>query len=124
MKQILLVEDDPVLVRMYQRLFQNHNYLVEIAGDGEAGVKLALENHPDLILLDINMPKMDGMTMMHKLREDDWGKAVSIIIFTNLDLTDATLSSVIKDQPSFYLVKANTSSEQVLEKVREILDGK
>jgi len=122
MKKILLIiEDDLVLARMYQTLLQNHGYDVKTAVDGETGLKEALDIHPDLILLDIRMPKMDGMTVMHHLREDKWGKTAPIIILTNLDLSDQRLTGVVKDQPSYYLIKSNNPPDQVLEKVNEIL---
>lgn len=124
MSKILLVEDDQILVQMYQKLLVNHGYDVKIALDGEEGLKLALQDHPDLILLDIRMPKMDGMTMMHNLRADVWGKNASIIILTNLDATDKRLEDIAKDQPSYYLIKADNPPEQVLEKIKEILDTK
>ena len=122
MKKILLIiEDDLVLARMYQTLLQNHGYDVKTAVDGETGLKEALDIHPDLILLDIRMPKMDGMKVMHHLREDKWGKTAPIIILTNLDLSDQRLTGVVKDQPSYYLIKSNNPPDQVLEKVNEIL---
>ena len=122
MKKILLIiEDDLVLARMYRTLLQNHGYDVKTAVDGETGLKEALDIHPDLILLDIRMPKMDGMTVMHHLREDKWGKTAPIIILTNLDLSDQRLTGVVKDQPSYYLIKSNNPPDQVLEKVNEIL---
>ena len=120
-KIVLMMEDDLVLARMYQTLLQNHGYDVKTAVDGETGLKEALDIHPDLILLDIRMPKMDGMTVMHHLREDKWGKTAPIIILTNLDLTDDRLTGVVKDQPSYYLIKSNNPPDQVLEKVNEIL---
>lgn len=120
-KVLLIIEDDLVLARMYQTLLQNHGYDVKTAADGETGLKEALEIHPDLILLDIRMPKMDGMTVMRHLREDKWGRTAPIIILTNLDLTDDRLTGVVKDQPSYYLIKSNNPPDQVLEKVNEIL---
>lgn len=124
MAKILLVEDDQILVHMYQKLMQNHGHDVIVAGDGEEGLKHALEDHPDLILLDIRMPKMDGMTMMHKLREDTWGKKAPIIVLTNLDAVDDRLSGVVVDQPSYYLLKADNPPEKVLEKIEEVLETK
>jgi CheY-like chemotaxis protein len=124
MAKILIVEDDEIIYKMYQKLLQNHGYDVKIATDGEEGLKIALEEHPDLVLLDIRMPKMDGMTMMHKLREDVWGKKASIIILTNLDATDERLAGVVSDQPSYYLIKANNPPDKLLEKVQEILEAK
>ena len=122
MAKILLVEDDQILVHMYQNLLQNHGYDVTVAGDGEEGLKHALGDHPDLILLDIRMPKMDGMTMLKKLRQDSWGKTTKVIILTNLDTTDNVLQGVIEDHPAYYLIKTNNPPEKVLEKIQEILD--
>ena len=85
-KVLLIIEDDLVLARMYQTLLQNHGYDAKIAPDGEEGLKTALEIHPDLVLLDIRMPKMDGMTVMRHLRADEWGKTAPIIILTTLGI--------------------------------------
>jgi CheY-like chemotaxis protein len=116
------VEDDKVLVGMYQKLLQNHGYNVLVAENGEAGLQKAVEQKPDLILLDIRMPKMDGLTMMDNLRRNEWGRTVPIIIFTNLDTDESMLEKVIKGKPTYYLVKSNTKPETVLDKVSEILE--
>lgn len=123
MTKILLIEDDETLSRMYQTKLVNHGYEVMVAIDGESGLKLALDEHPDLILLDIRLPKMDGITVMHKLREDKWGKNASIVILSNLDTDDTRLSAVVTDQPVYYLLKANNTPEQVLEKIKDVLDS-
>lgn len=120
-KVLLFIEDDVILLRMYQTLLENHGYEVHTALDGEDGLKKALVEHPDLILLDIRMPKMDGMTMLKLLRQDEWGKDAKVIILTNLDPTDAILKGVIEDHPTYYLVKANIKSEDVLEHIRKVL---
>ncbi|OGH18011.1 MAG: hypothetical protein A3C22_01880 [Candidatus Levybacteria bacterium RIFCSPHIGHO2_02_FULL_37_10] len=121
-KALLLVEDDKILLNMYQKLFVNHGYDVHAAMDGEEGLRKSLEEHPDLILLDIRMPKMDGMTMLNSLRQDSWGKDAKVIILTNLDPIDTILQGVVKNQPAYYLIKATTNFEGVLEKVKEILE--
>jgi len=121
-KLLLLVEDDRVLLDMYQKLLVNHGYEVHTAVDGEEGLKKAFQDHPDLILLDILMPKMDGMTMLESLRKDKWGKDVKVIILTNLDLTDHILQRVVKDHPTYYLIKSDTKPEQVLEHIKEIVE--
>ena len=120
-KALLLVEDDTILLEMYRRFLVNHGYEVDTALDGEEGLKKALEGHPDLILLDVRMPKMDGMTMLKLLRQDSWGKDAKVIILTNLDPIDTILQGVVADHPTYYLVKANTKMEDVLEKIREVL---
>lgn len=121
-KVLLLIEDDNILLNMYQKLLTNHGYDVRTAMDGEEGLKKSLEIHPDLILLDIRMPKMDGMTMLKLLRQDVWGKDAKVIILTNLDPINTILQGVVQDHPTYYLVKANTKFEDVLEKIIEILE--
>lgn len=123
MAKILVVEDDQILVHMYQNLLQNHGHDVTVVGDGEKGLKHALEDHPDLILLDIRMPKMDGMTMLKQLRQDSWGKTAKVIMLTNLDAIDKVLQGVIDNHPTYYLIKANNPPEKVLEKVQDVLES-
>jgi DNA-binding response OmpR family regulator len=121
-RKVLIVEDDKVLVGMYKTLLENHGFTVLTAEDGETGLFKAVEQKPDLILLDIRMPKMDGLTMMENLRRNEWGSTVPIIIFTNLDTNEDILVKVVKNMPTYYLVKSNTKPEMVLEKVQEVLE--
>ncbi len=123
MKKVLVVEDDQMLLGMYQKILTKHGYQVKTATDGETGLRLALADHPDLILLDIRMPKMDGMTVLHHLRADKWGKRVLVIILTNLDMNDERLAAITIDQPSYYLIKADNPPKQVLEKINKVLDN-
>src|SRR3990167_4462273 len=104
MKNVLIVEDDKVLRSMYKKLLENHGYSVSVAEDGEEGLLKAVSEKPDLILLDIRMPKMDGLTMMDNLRRNEFGKTVPIIIFTNLDTNEEMLVQIVKGMPTFYLV--------------------
>lgn len=123
MKQILIVEDDHILSQMYQTLLTNHGYGVSTVSDGLQGLTLALQIHPDLILLDLQLPEMDGLSIMHALRADPWGKGAKIIIFTNLDTSNQILTRVTADQPAYYLIKSNTAPQQVLEKVQSVIDS-
>lgn len=119
--KVLLIEDDVVLARMYQKLLNNHGFKANIAIDGEKGLKQAIEEHPDLILLDIRMPKMDGITMLKLLRNDPWGAHVPVIILTNLDASDETVRSLLESHPAYYLVKSNTDSQLIIEKIEHII---
>lgn len=120
-KTILIVEDDRALSLTLKDNFEKEGFGIILAKDGVEGLKFALEQKPDLILLDIVMPNMDGMTMMRRLREDVRGKKVPIILLTNLEADDAIMKGVIRDEPSYYLVKANWKMEDVIEKVKERL---
>lgn len=121
-KTLLLIEDDNILLGMYQKLLSNHGYVVHTAENGEEGLKKSQQEHPDLILLDLMMPKMNGITMLKALRRDDWGKNAKVIILTNLNPNDDILLEVIDNHPTYYLIKSNTTAEQVLGKVKEILE--
>lgn len=123
MAKILIIEDEEVLYQMYQQLLQNHGHKVFVGKTGEKGLKLALEEHPDLILLDIRLPKMDGMAMLKLLRQDTWGTNVPVIILTNLDANDEILKGVMEDHPSYYLIKSNVDHNQVLERITSVLEG-
>lgn len=92
-----------------------------IARNGEEGLALALQEHPDLLLVDILMPRMDGITMIKKLREDAWGKTAKVIILTNFDTTDEMLKDIAMVEPSYYLLKSNWRIDDVLIKIKEVL---
>ncbi|MCL5733597.1 MAG: response regulator [Patescibacteria group bacterium] len=93
------------------------------AKDGEEGLASAISYQPDLILLDIVLPKMDGMTMMRKLREQsEWGKKVPIILLTNLNADDQIMMGVAKDEPAFYLIKTEWTLDDVVKKVKQSLN--
>jgi len=122
MPHILLVEDDDSLVATYKAKFEQEGFTISVEKDGEGGLKSALAHHPDIILLDIRIPKMDGMTVMKKIREDEWGEKVPIIITTNFDIKDGEISELVADHPAYYLLKGNTSLDEMADKVREVLE--
>ncbi|HVF69805.1 MAG TPA: response regulator [Xanthomonadales bacterium] len=120
-KKILLVEDDTALSEMYQHKFTLEGYEIMAAHSGGEGFQMALAHKPDLILLDILLPVMDGMTVMKKLRVDPWGKNVPIIMLTNLNPDDNILKGVVEEHPAYYLMKSNSEPSDVVEKVKEVL---
>lgn len=121
-KIVLITEDEPAMLNILTDKLHESGFETLQARNGEEGLHLALEHHPDLILLDILMPKVDGMTMMKTLREDSWGKTVPIIMLTNVSAdTDEALQAIVKNQPAYYLVKSNNTLEEVVEKVKEVL---
>ena len=121
MLSILIIEDDEILREMYKDKISANGFAVTVAVDGEEGLRLALQNHPDLILLDLMMPKMDGTKVMEALRADSWGQNVPIIVLTNLNVDGDVLNKIIKDHPAYCMMKVGVTPEEVLAKAREIL---
>lgn len=124
MHSVLIVEDDQILREMYKDKFEKDRFSVRTAGDGEEGLNFALQHHPDLILLDLALPRMDGTTVMEKLRDDEWGKKAKIIILTNLNIDGELLNKVINGRPAYCLMKVGVTPDEVMVKVNEILDKK
>lgn len=121
-KKILVVEDEPDLRQALAESLKHGGFEVIEASNGGEGLEEAISRHPDLIILDILMPKMNGMEMMKKLRQNSaWGKKVPIIMLTNLSVDDSILKGIIEDQPSYYFVKSDWRIPNVIEKVREML---
>jgi len=120
-RTILIVEDEIAQSQILQEFFNKKGFLTLEAENGIDGLQKSLETHPDVIVLDVRMPKMNGIEMMKKLREDSWGKNVPIIILSNYDVADNDIARIIYDKPAFYLVKSNSSLEEVLEKIEEVL---
>lgn len=122
MPHILLIEDDESLIETYKAKFEQEGFTLSVEKDGEEGLKSALAHHPDIVLLDIRIPTMDGMTVMKKLREDKWGEKVPIIIVTNFDINDRRISEIVADHPAYYLLKADTTLDEMVDRVREVLE--
>ena len=120
MRTVLIIEDDQIILEMYRDKFQVSRWGVITALNGEDGLNAAIRHHPDLILLDLAMPKMDGMTVMKHLRSDLWGESVPVIILTNLNIDGKLLEEIIKNKPTYSLMKANTTPDDVFAKAKEI----
>ena len=119
-KAILVVEDEKPLLNALSAKLQNEGYEVIEAEDGEVGLKLAIKRKPDLILLDIILPKMDGITLLEKLRENVWGKSAKVIILSNLSDWDNTYKAVNLNVHD-YLVKSDWDIKDVIKKVKSKL---
>jgi diguanylate cyclase len=122
-QKILIIEDEAAMRKILVDTFTSENFAVFQAPDGETGLATALQEKPDIILLDIVLPRMDGLAVLNKLRsESPYGKNVPVILLTNLSPdSEAINQAITKDTPSYYLVKANWNIEDVVEKVRERL---
>lgn len=119
-KTILIVEDEISLLKALEEKFQHEGFGVLKARDGEEGLQLALDAKPDIILLDIIMPKMDGISMLKELRKDSWGRDSKIILLTNLSSPEA-VTEAIQNNVYDYLVKTNWKLESIVDKVKTML---
>lgn len=99
--------------------FSREGFLVLQAKDGEEGVDLALRDKPDIILLDLVMPKMTGAMVVERLRKDPWGKTVPIVILSNLTPNDRLLKQLMEGGIAYCLIKSESKIEDVVQKVKE-----
>ena len=115
---ILIVDDEPLLLNILADKFNQENFSVSLAKDGKEGLEKALTDHPQIILLDIVMPVMDGMSMLKKLRLDEWGKNAKVIFLTNLSDANKIVESLHQDV-SDYFIKSDWKLEDLVIKVKE-----
>jgi CheY-like chemotaxis protein len=119
-KRILIVEDDPLMSRMYQKIFKFEKFDVDTAGDGEEGLEKARKDTPTLMLLDVMMPKMNGLEVLDKLKADPDTKKIPVVMLTNLagekDAEKALMKGAIK-----YIVKSEHDPKQIVDMVKEII---
>lgn len=122
-RTVLIVEDDNSLRTVLVDKLQTDGFDVIEAVDGKAGLDIALKEHPDCILLDIFMPRMDGVSMLAQLRSSGpWGKHATVIVLTNS--TDAeTISRVTGLGATDFLVKSEWSLENITQKISERMGG-
>lgn len=123
MAKILLVDDDKLMVKMYKGKFEDDGFSVAVAVDGRAGFDKTLEFKPDLILLDIMMPNINGLEMLKKLKNNDATKNVPVILLTNVGGSDEDIKRGLGLGAVAYLVKAHYDAKDVVKKVKEILGG-
>lgn len=121
-KTILIVEDEISLRDILCKKFIREGFIILEANNGKEGLEVALREHPDLILLDIMMPVMDGVTMLKKLSEDEWGKDVKVIMLTNLSDAEQVAEAMAHGSHD-YLVKCDWKIEDMVKKVKEQLSN-
>lgn len=118
--KVLIIEDEEMLVNMYISKFTKEGYQAEKASNGRIGLEQAKTIKPDIILLDIMMPEMDGFMVLKDLKADSTTKSIPVIMLTNLG-QEEDIEKGNKLGATDYLVKANLTPAQVVEKVKEIL---
>ena len=120
-KTILVVEDEKPMLRALVEKLSEEGFNVLQAEDGETALSIATSKIPDLILLDIILPKMDGMTMLKELRKDKKGSQIPVILLTNLDYS-VGVAKAMEAGAYDYLVKTDWTLDDVAAKARERLE--
>jgi CheY-like chemotaxis protein len=121
MKKVLIVEDEIAFSKILQSQLVKKDYLVYQATNGKEGLKKAKDENPDLILLDIKMPVMDGITMFDLLRKEESGKKTKVIILSNLEPDDRITKRVIEDLPLYFFIKSDIKLAFLLKKIEKSL---
>lgn len=120
MKKILFVEDESALQRAVTQILGEGGYQVLSALDGDAGVTLAKQELPDLILLDLILPKMDGFKVLEELKKEPATQKIPIIILTNLEGSQ-DVEKALALGATTYLVKTNYKLEEVMERIKQFI---
>lgn len=121
LKKILLVEDEETLRYAIGEMLRTNHFIYLEAKNGEEGLAIALRECPDLVLLDLLMPVMDGMTMLKLLRADSWGKDVPVIVLTNFNPKDhEVLMDVVTQEPLHYLIKSDLAIQDVIKEINKV----
>ncbi len=123
MAKILLVEDDPLMIRMYQRKLTSDGYDVDLAVNGEEGLVKVRSFRPDLVLLDIMMPKLNGLQVLERVKSDPTISKIPVVILTNLGGSQQDIERGLELGAVAYLVKSAYRPDEVIAKVKEVLAG-
>jgi DNA-binding response OmpR family regulator len=116
-KRVLLVDDESDIRDAMAEAVAEAGFEVLTAENGQVGLEIALSEHPDLILLDIIMPVLDGHEMLKRLRHDTWGKNAKVIMLTSMDDV-RNIASAHENNLTDYIIKVHSSLEEIVKRVR------
>ncbi|MDO8493198.1 MAG: response regulator [bacterium] len=120
-KNILLVDDDPLLSRLYETTLKAANYNVTTVSNGETALAEIDKSKPDLALLDIMMPKMNGIELLKKIKEDPKKSNMRVIILTNMARNTEEAKTAMQLGANDYMIKSETSLKELVGKVLEVI---
>jgi len=118
--KVLIIEDDSYISDMYRIKLESENFETTVAGDGIAGIKALEKQKPDIILLDIVMPRVDGFSVLKIIEKNPELKKIPVILLTNLGQKENVERGLEMGAVS-YIIKAHFTPSEVVEKVKEIL---
>jgi DNA-binding response OmpR family regulator len=116
-KKVLIVEDDKAILDILAYKISEEGFQVLEALNGEVGLDLALKEHPDLVLLDLLLPKLSGLNMLDSLRKDKWGKNVPVFVLTNLT-ENSTIYKSVALKVTAYFIKSDSTLEHIAAEVK------
>ncbi len=117
-KSILVVDDEEDLRGVLEQKFTDEGFTVFTAKNGKEAIEVALKNKPDMIVLDIVMPEMNGFEMLSELQKDEWGKSVPVIFLTNSSSLE-TISKAVEFSSAEYIVKTDIGLDEIVKRVKE-----
>lgn len=120
--KILLIEDEVLILRMYEKIFAYEGFEVVSAEEGDDGIEKAKTISPNLILLDIMMPKMDGLKVLEILKQDPVTKDIPVIMLTNLS-SDTVIKEAFTKGAAGYLVKSEIVNDKIVNEVKQYIKG-
>ncbi len=123
MKKVLIVEDEEFLVRSLKDNLEVEGCSVDVAVNGEEAIERVKANQPDIVLLDLLMPKKDGFYVLEELKKNPTWKLIPVIVLSNLG-GDEEIKKALEMGADDYFVKSQHPIEEVIEKVKEYLEGK
>jgi two-component system alkaline phosphatase synthesis response regulator PhoP len=120
MKKILIIEDEKILAEMYRDKFSQAGFKVFLASDSEEGLKLAKKEKPDLIMLDVLLPKENGIFFLKRLRKNPKTASITVVAFSNYD-DPGTKKEALSLGAKDYLIKTSYTPQQIIEKIKNYL---
>lgn len=121
MKRALIVEDEIPLQSALAELLSESGFDCLLAQNGEEGLSLALAEKPDILVVDVMMPKKDGFEMLRELRNDAWGVSVPVVILTNMAPNSFhTIKSVVETSPAYYIEKSEWAVKDIVDKIKSL----
>ncbi len=122
MIKVLIIEDDPLMSRMYQKIFSFEKFEVEMAGDGEEGLAKVASFNPTIILLDVMMPKMNGLQVLDELKSNPATRGIPVVMLTNLAGQQDAEAAMVKGAVR-YIIKSEHEPKEVVDLVNGIIAG-
>jgi DNA-binding response OmpR family regulator len=120
-KKVLIVEDEAILADAMEISLKDEGFDVLRAANGQLGLDMAIANKPDIVLLDLLMPVMDGKTMLHKLREIPEFKILPVIVLTNAGDADNMRETKFYDNANAFLIKSNVTPGDIVNQVKTFI---